>query len=473
MAKKYLIETFGCQMNFHDSERMAGLLDQAGYEPTADAVDADVVVINTCSVREHAEEKLYTRLGELRVLEQETGHKPVVAVAGCVAQQEGETLLKKSNGHVIDVIVGTQRLKMLPMLVERAADSPFAEVHINPWDDVTFPLGITRRSDPVKAYVTIIEGCNDHCAFCVVPYTRGHERMRAKADILADVREAVDLGHREIQLLGQIVNHYAAPDDPGCDFAELLAAVNDINGVERIRFASPHPRHTGQRLIEAVRDLPKVCKHLHLPVQSGSSRVLKAMRRRYTRESYLELVSEIRQAIPGIALSTDMIVGFPGEDTNDFNETLSLTETVRYHSMFSFKYSPRPNTLASKRMPDDVRDEEKTARIVALQRLQRVIQTRLHEQAVGSTVEVLIDSASRRHDAEISGRTGGNTVVNCAVPELAAHRDSRVATRGNASDWIGRMVDVQILRAGPHSLWGQAVVSNVEGSARKDVATPC
>jgi len=463
MAKKYLIETFGCQMNFHDSERMAGLLDQAGYEATSEAIDADVVVINTCSVREHAEEKLYTRLGELRVLEQETGRKPVIAVAGCVAQQEGESLLRKSNGHVIDVIVGTQRLKMLPTLVEKVASSAFAEVDINPWDDVTFPLGITRRSDPVKAYVTIIEGCNDHCAFCVVPYTRGHERMRAKADILADVRDAVDSGRREIQLLGQIVNHYEAPDDPACDFAELLAAVNDVPGVERIRFASPHPRHTGRRLIEAVRDLPKVCKHLHLPVQSGSSRVLKAMRRRYTRESYLELVDEIREAIPGVALSTDMIVGFPGEDAADFEETLSLTDVVQYHSMFSFKYSPRPNTLALKRMPDDVRPEEKTARIVALQSLQREIQTRLHQQAVGSTVEVLIDSASRRHGAEISGRTSGNTVVNCAMPAFGVDPDSRNANRGNASDWIGRTVDVRILRAGPHSLWGEAVVSNVRG----------
>jgi tRNA-2-methylthio-N6-dimethylallyladenosine synthase len=463
MAKKYLIETFGCQMNFHDSERMAGLLDQAGYESTTEAIDADVVVINTCSVREHAEEKLYTRLGELRVLEQETGRKPVVAVAGCVAQQEGESLLRKSNGHVIDVIVGTQRLKMLPTLVEQAASSAFAEVDINPWDDVTFPLGITRRSDPVKAYVTIIEGCNDHCAFCVVPYTRGHERMRAKADILADVRDAVDSGRREIQLLGQIVNHYEAPDDPACDFAALLAAVSDVPGVERIRFASPHPRHTGRRLIEAVRDLPKVCKHLHLPVQSGSSRVLKAMRRRYTRESYLELVNEIREAIPTVALSTDMIVGFPGEDADDFEQTLSLTESVQYHSMFSFKYSPRPNTLALKRMPDDVRPEEKTARIVALQSLQREIQTRLHEQTVGSTVEVLIDSASRRHDAEISGRTSGNTVVNCAMPALGVDPNSRNANRGNASDWIGRTVNVCILRAGPHSLWGEAVVSNVRG----------
>ena len=450
MAKKYLIETFGCQMNFHDSERMAGLLDQAGYEPTIEQTDADVIVINTCSVREHAEEKLYTRLGEIRVLEQETGRKPIVAVAGCVAQQEGGTLLKKSNGRVIDVIVGTQRVKMLPTLIEKSERSPFAEININPWDDVTFPLGITRRGDPVKAYVTIIEGCNDHCAFCVVPYTRGHERMRAKADILADVREAAESGRREVQLLGQIVNHYQAPDDPSCDFAELLAAVNEVSGIERVRFASPHPRHTGRRLIEAVRDLPKVCKHFHLPVQSGSSRVLKAMRRRYSRETYLDLVGEIRDTIPEATLSTDMIVGFPGETTEDFEQTLSLTEGVQYHSMFSFKYSPRPNTLALKRMPDDVSEEEKTRRIVALQAVQRGIQTHLNEQAVGRIVDVLIDSASRRRDSEISGRTSGNTVVNCVAP---ADTD--------ACEWIGKTVPVRIRRAGPHSLWGEAVVSNV------------
>ena len=447
MAKKYLIETFGCQMNVHDSERMAGLLDQAGYEPATDDHDADIIVINTCSVREHAEEKLYTRLGELRVLSAETGRKPVVAVAGCVAQQEGDSLLRRTNGHVIDIVLGTQRVKALPVLIEKAAQSPFAEVDISPWDDVSFPLGVTRRIDPVKAYVTIIEGCNDHCAFCVVPYTRGHERMRAKADILAEVRQAVESGRREIQLLGQIVNHYQAPDDRACDFAALLAEVNDVAGVERIRFASPHPRHTGARLIEAVRDLPKVCKHVHLPAQSGSTRVLQAMRRRYTREVYLDLVGEIRAAIPAATLSTDMIVGFPGETVEDFEQTLSLTEAVKYQSMFSFKYSERPNTLASKRMPDVVSEAEKTARIVALQSLQRDIQTRLHGEAVGSIVDVLIDATSRRRDGELSGRTGGNTVVNLPVP---------TGGRG-PGDWMGWTVRVLIRRAGPNSLWGEVV----------------
>ena len=446
MAKKYLIETFGCQMNVHDSERMAGLLDQAGYEPTDHDLDADLIVINTCSVREHAEEKLYTRLGELRVLNEETGRRPVVAVAGCVAQQEGRSLLARTNGHVIDVIVGTQRLKMLPVLVEKAAESTFAEVDINPWDDVSFPLGIARRTDSVKAYVTIIEGCNDHCAFCVVPYTRGRERMRAKADILADVRQAAGSGRPEIQLLGQIVNHYLAPDDPGCDFAQLLAEVNDIPGVERIRFASPHPRHTGMRLIEAVRDLPKVCKHVHLPVQSGSTRVLGAMRRKHTREEYLNLVDRIREAIPAATLSTDMIVGFPGESPEDFEQSLSLVEAVQYHSMYSFKYSVRPNTLASKRLPDDVSGEEKTARIVALQSLQRQIQTRLHERLIGTTLDVLVDTAGRRRETEISGRTTGNTVVSLPVPAGSERR--------GPEDWIGQTVPVTIRRAGPHSVWG-------------------
>ena len=439
MARKYLIETFGCQMNFHDSERMAGLLDQAGLEATLDAADADVVVINTCSVRERAEEKLYTRLGELRELAAEQGHDRIVAVAGCVAQQEGDAILKRSGG-VADVVLGTQAIRRLPMLVEQASAQPaLSHVDLNPHDDVTFPLGITRRSDPVKAYVTIIEGCNEFCSFCVVPYTRGHERMRPKADILAEVRDAVARGHKEMQLLGQIVNHYEAPDDLSCDFAGLLEAIHDVPGVERIRFASPHPRHFDDRFLQLMERLPKICRHLHLPVQSGSTRVLEAMRRRYTRESYLDLVARIRSTLPDVALSTDMIVGFPGETDDDFEQTLSLTAAVRYHSMFSFKYSPRPNTLAEKRLPDDVAESEKTRRIVALQALQREIQTEINAGLVGRVEDVLIDSASRRRATELSGRTSTNVVVN--LP-------------GDPS-WIGRTLPVRVERAGPHSVWGR------------------
>jgi tRNA-2-methylthio-N6-dimethylallyladenosine synthase len=264
--------------------------------------------------------------------------------------------------------------------------------------------------------------------------------MRPIGDILADVRQAADTGAREVQLLGQIVNHYEAPGDPACDFAELLARVNGVAGIERIRFASPHPRHVSPRMIDAMRDLPKVCRHLHLPVQSGSTRVLQAMRRRYTREEYLELAQRLRDAMPDIALSTDMIVGFPGETAEEFEDTLSLTRAVRYHSMFSFKYSPRPNTLALKRLPDDVAEDEKTRRIVALQALQKDIQGELFASMVGRVERVLIDSTSRRRDWELSGRTSGNTVVN--LPGEPA--------------WVGRIVDVTITGANPNSLRGEA-----------------
>jgi tRNA-2-methylthio-N6-dimethylallyladenosine synthase len=445
---KYFIETYGCQMNVHDSERMAGLLESAGYDRTEVDTDADLVVINTCSVRERAEDKLYTRLGEIKEMGRELGRDPIVAVAGCVAQQEGDTLIKRSAG-VVDIVVGTQQVKMLTMLADEALSERSAgfdgrtraeRVAIdNPYEEPSFPLGVVRRGDQVRAYVTIIEGCNDFCAFCVVPYTRGHERMRSKAEILADVREAAASGRREVQLLGQIVNHYQAPDDPSCDFPALLEAVHEISGIDRIRFASPHPRHTSDRVIAAVRDLPKVCKHLHLPVQSGSTRVLGQMRRRHSREEYLDLVARIREAIPNVQLSTDMIVGFPGETEADFEETLSLTERVRYHSMFSFKYSERPNTLASKRMPDDVSPADKTRRIVALQALQRSIQSDLFQRSIGSTSSVLVDATSRRREWELTGRTSGNTVVNFPGPP----------------DWLGKLVDVTVRKAGPNSVWGE------------------
>jgi tRNA-2-methylthio-N6-dimethylallyladenosine synthase len=447
--RRYLIETFGCQMNVHDSERMAGLLEQAGYERAETDTDADVVVINTCSVREHAEEKLYTRLGELRVLGEETGRERVVAVAGCVAQQEGDALFKKTNGNLIDAVLGTHRLKQRPGLLQQAAaarDVGRPTIDVARFDDVTFPVGVTRRGDAVRAYVTIIEGCNDHCAFCVVPTTRGHERMRPKADILLDVQEAVASGRKEVQLLGQIVNHYQAPDDPGCDFAQLLAEVDAVPGLERLRFASPHPRHTGARVIEAVRDLPRVCKHMHLPLQSGSTEVLRRMRRRHTREEYLDLVERIRDAVPGVTLSTDLIVGFPGETAQDFDDTMTLVEAVRYHSIFSFKYSERPNTLAAKRMPDDVPEAEKTARIVALQSRQREIQSALHAASVGQVVDVLVDSVSRRREGELSGRTTGNTVVNFPVPG---------GSQANPDLWLGRTVPILVTRAGPNSVAGE------------------
>ena len=439
MARKYLVETFGCQMNVHDSERISGLLERDGYVPAASDIDADVVVINTCSVREHAEEKLYTRMGELREIAATTGKGPVVAVAGCVAQQEGASLLKHGSG--VDVVIGTQSVKRLTDLLAESESRRRPVVDVSPHEDVSFPLGVTLHADPVRARVTIIEGCNDFCSFCVVPYTRGHERMRPVADILADVRSATESGRVEIQLLGQIVNHYQAPDDASCDFAELLARVSAVPGVQRLRFASPHPRHVNDRLIDAMRDLPAVCKHLHMPVQSGSNRILAAMRRRYTRESYLDLVARLRDRVPGLALSTDMIVGFPGETREDFDLTLDLVRRAQYTSMFSFKYSPRPNTLAGKRMPDDVTEAEKTSRIVELQKLQGEVQSAIFAGMVGTTEEVLVDGVSRRRTWEMSGRTSGNAVVNFP----------------GAEDQIGQMIKIRITGHGPNSLRGEPV----------------
>ena len=439
MGRTYSLETFGCQMNVHDSERLAGLLCRAGYAPSPSVDGADLVVVNTCSVRERAAEKLFARLDRYRHVPVE--ERPIIAVTGCVAQQEGSRL--RDRAPMIDVVIGTQALAQLPGAVEAARQTRVPQVDIHPYDNVSFPLGIAVRSDPVKAFITIIEGCNDFCAFCVVPYTRGHERMRPAAEIVAEVEEAAASGRREVHLLGQIVNHYQAPDRADCDFARLLELVHEIDGIDRIRFASPHPRHVTRRLIEALRDLPKVCKHLHLPVQSGSTRILGLMRRRHTRERYLELVEEVRTAVPEIALSTDIIVGFPGETVDDFEQTLSLAESIRFHGMFSFKYSERPNTLARRRMPDTVPEAEKGRRLTVLQETQQDIQRSLHDAMIGRRVTVLADAPSRRRERpnEYTGRTSGNTAVNFdAGPEC-----------------LGQVLDIEVRRTGPNSVWGEVI----------------
>ena len=437
--EKYLVETYGCQMNYHDGERISGLLEASGYAPAASEADADLIVVNTCSVRELAVHKLRSRLGEIRTTAADQGRtQPMIAVTGCVAQQEGDRLF--AGGAPIDVVVGTQAIKQLPALLAKSREDHQKRVDVNPYEDVAFPLGMAKPTDSVRAWVTIIEGCNEFCSFCVVPYTRGHERMRPVADILAEVREAARTGHREVQLLGQIVNHYQAPDE-SCDFGELLERVHAVDGIDRIRFASPHPRHVTPRLIASIRDLPKVAKQLHLPVQSGSNRILTAMRRRYTREGYLDQVAQLRAEIPGIGLSTDVIVGFPGETDEDFALTLDLVRRARFHSMYSFKYSPRPNTLAIKRMPDDVTEGQKRERIVALQDLQLTIQAELYGGMVGEIESVLVDATSRRRAWQLSGRTSGNLVVNFEGP----------------SELIGTFVPVRIVEAAPYSLRGERV----------------
>ena len=423
-------------MNVHDSERLAGLLEQEGYAAAAESAQADVVVLNTCSVRERAEDKLYSRLGELR--SSDNVSPQTVVVAGCVAQQEGARLLKRSG--LVDIVLGTQSLKQLPELLARHDRSIRPLVDIDGRDDVSYPLGVVHRGDATRAYVTIVEGCNDFCAFCIVPYTRGHERMRATAEILAEVRHAALTGRREILLLGQIVNHYQAPDLDGCDFSALLRLVAAVPGVERVRFASPHPRHVTTDMVRAMADTPQVCRHLHLPVQSGSTRVLTAMRRRYSREEYLELVSRLRRAMPDLALTTDMIIGFPGETDADFEETMTLLDEVRFQGVFSFKYSPRPNTLAGRQMADDVPESVKADRLTRLQTRQRTIRLEHHEALMGARVAVLVEGLSKRRPGDVTGRTPGNTLVNFP----------------GSLTLVGRTVTVHVRRAGPNAVWGTA-----------------
>ncbi len=411
--RKFYLETFGCQMNVHDSERMAGLLERAGFEPADSADHADVVVLNTCSGRERAEDKLFSRLGELRAAPPGRQGRPVIAVAGCVAQQEGPAILKRAP-HV-NVVVGTRAQRELPDLLSQAIEERTARVETRALDDVSFPIGVARRGDPVKAYVTIIEGCNDACAFCVVPHTRGPERMRPMAEILDEVRAAAASGHREVQLLGQIVNDYQAPDRPGAGLADLLAAVNDVAGIERIRFASPHPRHVDDRLVDAVRALPRVCKHIHLPVQSGSTRILAAMRRRHTREDYLGLLNRIRDRVPEVSLSTDIIVGFPGETDEDFEQTVDAVKRFSFDAVFVAKYSDRPGTPATgmqNKVPQAVVDHRHARLLDVVENLSLLA----HQNTVGRTEEVLVLSPHGEEQWFGRTRSGKNVWFTAASP---------------------------------------------------------
>ena len=438
MIKTYSVETFGCQMNVHDSEKIAGLLEKAGYrQAEKDHPEPDLLVVNTCSVRERAEEKLYARLDHYR--KKPRSERPLIAVTGCVAQQEGAKILDRTPA--VDVGLGTQALSRLPEALKSIANGRFPAIDIDTAREDQIPTGTPKRLSAQKAFITIIEGCNDFCSFCVVPYTRGHERMRNAREILKEANLCADRGTKEITLLGQIVNHYQAPDLPECDFAGLLQLLNRVDGLERIRFTSPHPRHVTERLIDSIKALPKVCKHLHLPVQSGSTRILGLMRRRHTREHYLNLINKIRASIPDITISTDIIVGFPGENEKDFQETLKLVKEVKYNNIFSFKYSERPNTLAAHRIPDSTPEDIKSQRLTSLQSLQKTIQLEINRDMIGQTFEVLLEGRSRRRPQEQTGRTQGNTIVNFSGP----------------IEDPGKLIKVAIEKASIHSVWGKSV----------------
>lgn len=433
-AKRFFIETWGCQMNAHDSEKLAGSLRQMGLSPTGSDTDADVVILNTCSVREKAQEKVFARLRDF------TGQKKhrslVVGVAGCVAQQEGDGIFERSPQ--VDFVLGTQSLVQLPEVIATVVGngSRVVETGRHP-ENLDIPPEQIERVPGVKAYVTIMEGCDNFCTFCIVPFTRGRERCRTIEHIVREVQALADASYREVQLLGQNVNSFRDPTT-GQSFEELLDAVDAVEGIQRVRFTSPHPKDFGRALMERFRDLDKLCPHMHLPAQSGSTAVLERMNRGYTRDDLLRKVELARELVPGLALSTDLIVGFPGETDRDFEDTLSLVQEIGFDSIYSFKYSERPFTHAARTQPDDVPEPVKGERLARLQTFQKAIQTRKNAGYVGSDVEVLVEGRSRKVAEELSGRTPENRVVNFV---------------GKSEP--GCIIPIRITRYGPNSLFGE------------------
>jgi tRNA-2-methylthio-N6-dimethylallyladenosine synthase len=428
---KVFVRTFGCQMNENDSEHIAGVLAAAGAARAAAPDDADIVVVNTCAVRQKSEEKLYSYLGRLARLRKKRPF--LLGIAGCIAQVRGAGLITKIPA--VDFVVGPDNYLDLPEIVGRAAEAPVVRTDFGrDWREIG--ADATSRETPASAFVPVMEGCDNFCAYCIVPFSRGREKFRPLASVLGEVRSAVEAGAREVQLLGQNVNSYRDPGS-GLGFAGLLDAVGAVPGVEWLRFITSHPRSFGDDIIRAMAADPKVCPALHLPVQSGSSRVLGRMNRGYTREDYLTLVGRLRSALPGLLLMTDVIVGFPGETEEDFEATCSLLREVGYAGVFSFRYSPRPLTAAAA-VPDDVPLEVKRRRLVALQALQRSIQTGLLRSFVGRELRVLGTGPSPKGGGRFSGRTAGNLVVNFDAP----------------ADPSGRFIQVRITGSGPYSLHG-------------------
>jgi tRNA-2-methylthio-N6-dimethylallyladenosine synthase len=432
----FFLETFGCQMNDHDSEKVAGVLLSRGYRQVETPDAASMILYNTCSIREKAAQKVFSRLGEYREKQSEG---KIIGVLGCVAQQEGERIFARAPW--VSLVCGSASYSKLPELISQLEAGNQRVTGLDTDTDETFETEVTRRDNPWRAYLTIIEGCDKACSYCVVPYTRGPERSRASDAILREVRQLADLGYSEVQLLGQTVNSYADPTPRGMRFSELLLAVADVQGIRRVRFTTSHPSDFEKDIVEAIESQPKICDHVHLPVQSGSTKVLRAMQRTYSREEYLQKIALMRGASRPIAITSDIIVGFPGETESDFEETLSLLDEVRYDNLFAFKYSPRPNT-PSLEMTDAIPEEEKGQRLAALQDKQREIQTKKHEALVGKTFEVLVSGKSRREN-QWFGYSTSHRVINFA---------------SQANELLGTYVQVHVTGAGPNNLAGEQVV---------------
>jgi tRNA-2-methylthio-N6-dimethylallyladenosine synthase len=436
--KTFYLETFGCQMNVHDSEKVIGTLVHEGYRQVDTVEEAGLVLYNTCSIRDKAEQKVFNRLSDYKKY-QKQGKK--FGVLGCVAQQEGEKIFERAP--YVAMVCGSASYRNLPqMLVQIEAGKQRVTGLDDRETEDCFETEFTARTNPHRGYITIIEGCDKFCAYCVVPFTRGKERSRTSESVLAEARQMADLGYTEIQLLGQNVNSYKDPAGKQ-RFAELLAAVGEVPGIRRVRFTTSHPRDFGRDIIEAIEAVPTLCDHVHLPVQSGSDRVLNAMQRLYTREQYLERIAWMKAAKREISITSDVIVGFPGETENDFSETLSLLEEVGYDAVFAFKYSPRPNT-PTLALDDAIPDEEKVRRLEVLNTRQRQIQTASYKRYIGTTSEVMVEGRNEAR-AQWIGRTSQNKTLNFTAPESAAPK-------------VGSYVPVRATVSFPNSLLGEMVV---------------
>ena len=433
----FFLETFGCQMNDHDSEKVAGVLLSRGYKQVESPDAASLVLYNTCSIREKAAQKVFSRLGEYRT-KQAAGQ--VIGVLGCVAQQEGEEIFARAPW--VSLVCGSASYWKLPELLAQVEAGNQRVTGLETDTDETFETPVTRRDNPWRAYLTIIEGCDKACAYCVVPHTRGPERSRGSESILREVRQLAELGYSEVQLLGQTVNSYVDPTARHMKFSDLLLEVAQVAGIRRVRFTTSHPRDFGADIVEAIDREPKLCDHIHLPVQSGSTKVLRAMARTYTREEYLGKIALIRGAQRSISITTDIIVGFPGETDEDFAETLNMLDEAQYDGVFGFKYSPRPNT-PSLALNDPISEEIKGQRLAMIQEKQRVIQTERNLAMLGQDLEVFVSNKSRREN-QWSGHTTSNRVISFSSQE---------------KELLGSYVRVKVTDSGTGSLVGLEVRS--------------
>lgn len=441
MSKHVYIKTYGCQMNEHDTQRMLSMLDAQGYAPVDAPEQADLILVNTCSVRANPENKVYSFLGALRPLKQRNPNL-IVGVAGCVAQQVGDMLLKREP--LVDLVFGPDNLFVLPEMLESVRRGErLCRTEWQPWEGPVREFVPEQwieqdRVDGIKGYIAITKGCNNHCSFCIVPRTRGREVSRSPEGILREARSMVAQGAREIWLLGQNVNSYRAGDDYG--FLELLDAVSQVEGLARIRFTSPHPRDWNNALSDLMAARPAICNQLHLPFQAGADSVLHAMRRRHTIAEYLEKIHYLKQAVPSVEISTDLIVGFPGESDEDFAQTIRVLEEVRFSQVFPFKYSPRPGTKAAD-LPDDVPRAAKDERLARVIALQERINAEQQESLVGTTQDVLIDEAHPRDAGLMNGRTGGYRAITVSGEGLQIGDLVKVQVTGFRGHWLeGRCI---------------------------------